>query len=196
MGSICTEGKIEINGSICPDKKRNNVQNFVERINPTVGEKILLVGNVSNYGKYLNKLGVEVTILENENDIYKSAALQNCNCNVIKGNLEYIPFKKGYFDKIIFLNYFNSFQDEEKVLKELCRVLKYNGNIIIQENNPKSLYSKLIAISKKVSGCKCKFYNLDEIMNMFQASGFDGICKNIDKYSFIYVGRKIKETMD
>ncbi|WP_149683689.1 class I SAM-dependent methyltransferase [Alkalithermobacter thermoalcaliphilus] len=163
-----TDEYISINGSICPSKKENNIYNFLKVINPSVGEKVLLVGDIGNYGKYLNKLGVEVTIFWIEKEIDTLALAKNCSCNVIKGNLEYMPFKDEYFDKVIFLNAFNSFDDEQRVFDEICRVLRKNGNIVIQERDPKSLEVRLTTLKRKTLGYKCKFYYPNEIDSVMQ----------------------------
>ncbi len=192
MERIC-EDYYDIKGSICPNKKENNIHNFLDTINSSVGEKILLLGNVSNYGKYLKKLGVDVVILENRNDYSKFAILNNENCNIVKGHVEYMPFKDQYFNKVIFLNYFNCFDDEERVLKEVYRVLKWEGIVIIEEKHPKNLYTKFKVIQNKLCGYSSKFYYPKEILDIFNKNGFYGSFKEIDKDRYIYIGTKGKD---
>ncbi|SHJ84497.1 methyltransferase domain-containing protein [Tepidibacter formicigenes] len=191
MERICLERSYYIKGSISPSKKENNIHNFLDTINCSIGEKVLLLGDISNYGKYLKKLGVDVIILENEKYCTTSAILNNENCNIIKGSVQYMPFKDKYFDKVIFLNYFNCFENEEKVLKEVYRVLKYKGNVIIEDKNPKNLITKFKVFQNKIRGYNSKFYHPEEVLDIFDKNGFRGSFKEIDKERYIYIGIKI-----
>ncbi|MEJ8554596.1 class I SAM-dependent methyltransferase [Tepidibacter sp. Z1-5] len=190
MKKICVDTSYYIRGSISPNKKQNNINNFLETINSSVGEKVLLLGNISNYGKYLKKLGVEVIILENEKYIASSAIVDNGNCNIIQGSVEYMPFKDNYFDKVIFLNYFNCFENEKNALKEIYRVLKHKGKVIIEDKNPKNLSVKLKSLQNKIKGYNGKFYRPTEIVEIFGQSGFCGTLKEIDSENYIYMGIK------
>lgn len=176
--------------SICPCRGRENISNFMDFIDPYPGEKILLMGDVSYYGKYLKKVGADVIIFENAQQEV-SAIVRNCNCSIVEGNMEYMPFKEEYFDKIIFLNHFNSFEDEKKVLKEIYRVLKIRGELIIEEKNPKGIMIKLFMIIKKLFGFKCFFYYPQEIKRLFGQIGFIGEFKYIEKNKYIYFGKKL-----
>lgn len=191
LAKECVDISYNIKGSICPSKKKNNIYNFLDTIKSSVGEKVLLIGNVANYGKYLKKLGVEVTILEDEGCQSRFTILENENCNVIKGSVAYMPFTDKYFDKVIFLNYFNSFEDEKKVLKEVYRVLKTEGIVIIEEKNPKNLSTKFRIMQNKIFGYNSRFYYPKEILDIFNKNGFYGAFKEIDKERYIYMGTKI-----
>ncbi|MCT4507809.1 MAG: class I SAM-dependent methyltransferase [Tepidibacter sp.] len=190
MKKICVDTSYYIRGSICPNKKQNNINNFLETANCSVGEKVLLLGNISNYGKYLKKLGVEVIILENNKYVTSSAVVDNGNCNIIQGSVEYMPFKDSYFDKVIFLNYFNCLDNEKNALSEIYRVLKYKGKVIIENKNPKNLSIKLKSFQNKIKGYNGKFYSPTEIVEIFGESGFCGTFKEIDSENYIYMGIK------
>lgn len=178
--------------SICPDKKKNNIKNFLSIIDPKIGEKILLVGKVSFYGKYLKKSGADVTILEETKDYSKSAIIQNINCNVVEGSPEYMPFKDDYFKKVIFLNHFNSFEDEKRIFGEINRVLEDSGQIIIEEKNPNGIFTKCEIFKNKVLGNVCKYYSPDELEQIFESRGISGKIKKIGKERYLYIGNKIE----
>ena len=177
--------------SICPNKKRENIGNFMGFIDPNPGEKILLVGDISHYGKYLKKAGADVIIFENAQDSHMSAIVKNCNCSIVDGNIEHMPFTEDLFDKIIFLNHFNSFENEKKVLREIYRVLKIEGKLIIEETDPKSILTKLFMITKKILGFRCFFYYPQEIQRQFEKIGLAGAFKYVEKNKYIYIGKKL-----
>lgn len=185
------EASNNIIGSICPNKYEDNIRNFMKLINPKIGEKILLIGDISSYGKYLKKRGADVTILEETKDYSKSAIVKNVNCNIVDGSLEFMPFKDDYFSKAIFLNHFNSFQDENKVFKEINRVLMDKGKIIIEESNPNKLQTKCKIITNKILGYTCKFYKPQELLDFFLSNGFVGSFEEVENDKYIYIGSKV-----
>ena len=119
-------------------------ENILSLIKYEIGEKILLVGNIGTLGKRLRMLGIHVTILEDSayQDICYSL-IHNENCSVVKGCLELLPFEDGFFDKVIVLNQFNYTHNQKKALKEIYRVLKFRGEVILQDSNLQKLKVKL-----------------------------------------------------
>lgn len=191
MSRIDIEAPLSIKGSLVPSKNGENVKNFIELTCPSFGEKVLLVGEVSNYGKYLKKIGTDVKIMEKDQRDIDEAMMLNDNCDVIKGSPEYIPFNDEYFDKVVFLNCFNSFYDEKKVLKEIYRVLKSEGQILIEEKNMEVLSNKIGAMTNKLFKTPgCKFYYPQEVIQKFKRLGFNGIVEKVSKTKFIYLGTK------
>lgn len=191
MSRIDIEAPLSIKGSLVPSKNGENVKNFIELTCPSFGEKVLLVGEVSNYGKYLKKIGTDVKIMEKDQRDIDEAMILNDNCDVIKGSPEYIPFNDEYFDKVVFLNCFNSFYDEKKVLKEIYRVLKSEGQILIEEKNMEVLSNKIGAMTNKLFKTPgCKFYYPQEVIQKFKRLGFHGIVEKVSKTKFIYLGTK------
>lgn len=189
MNELCINASINTE-SICPEKNKNNIKNFLSIINPKVGEKVLLIGNVSFYGKYLKQSGADVTILEDTKDYSKSAIIQNINCNIVEGSPEYMPFKDSYFSKVIFLSHFNSFKDDDRIFYEINRVLKENGQVIIEEKNPTGIITKYEIIKNRILGNLCKFYTPDEIEKIFSLNGIIGTTKKIANERYIYTGNK------
>lgn len=191
MSRIDIEAPLSIKGSLVPSKNGENVKNFIELTCPSFGEKVLLVGEVSNYGKYLKKIGTDVKIMEKDQRDIDEAMMLNDNCDVIKGSPEYIPFNDEYFDKVVFLNCFNSFYDEKKVLKEIYRVLKSEGQILIEEKNMEVLSNKIGAMTNKLFKTPgCKFYYPQEVIQKFKRLGFNGVVEKVSKTKFIYLGTK------
>lgn len=173
-------------------EKKEQLEDIMAVVNPSLGEKFLLLGNIKNFGKYIRKTGAEVKILQSEEQILDTTNyLLNESCEFISANLDNIPFKDGYFDKVIFIEGFNSFLDETKVLKEIVRVLKDNGQILIKEHESSCISYKVKALKSAVKGEYCKYYNAKEILAKLRASGVEGIVENLSKKQYIYLGTKI-----
>lgn len=166
-------------------------EDILSNIRYGIGDKVLLVGDIGSLGKKLRMLGVHVTILENSayQDICYSLIF-NENCSIVKGCLEMLPFEDRSFDKIIVLNHFNYTNNQQKALKEIDRVLKLTGQLILEDSNLKKLKVKLKAFKHKVCGERIKYYYPQEIINMFSKFNFSGILAEIESEKYIYIGNK------
>lgn len=169
----------------------DDVTCFLDTIKYNIGNNILLVGNIGNLGKRLRMLGVYVTILENSfyEDVCYSL-IHNGNCNVVKGSLESIPFEDKYFDKVIILDYFNNTGNCKKASSEINRVLKYNGELILEDLNLKNLKVKLKNLKHKLCGENVNYHYPHEIINLFSNLNFDGNLKEVENERYIYIGKR------
>ncbi len=173
-------------------EKDHLLEDIITLVNPSLGEKVLLLGNIKNIGKYLRKMGAEVKILQDEDQVIDTSTyLLNESCEFISANLDNIPFKDEYFDKVIFMEGFNSFKDEKKVMKEIVRVLKDEGQILIKENSRSCMAYKVESIKSVIKGDYCKYYNPKELFLKLKDSGFEGSVETVTKRQYIYLGTKI-----
>lgn len=103
------------------------------------------------------------------------------------GDSEDIPFAKNTFQVITCLNSFHHYENPEKVLKEIHRVLKNEGKIIIGEININDFLKKLInKILPYTSNGDVRIYSSNEIKEIFSQEGFIFI-----KEKFIFPSLKV-----
>jgi ubiquinone/menaquinone biosynthesis C-methylase UbiE len=136
-------------------------------------------------------LGVSVTILENTHyeDICYSL-VHNINCNVVKGSLEYLPFEDKHFDKVIILDDFKHTSDCNRVIKEINRVLKINGEAILEDLNLKNLKVKLKNLKHRLCGENINYRYPNEIIDLFSKVNIEGTFKEIENERYIYIGKR------
>lgn len=169
----------------------NDIASFLYNIKYKIGNNILLVGDIGNLGKRLRMLGVHVTILEDSH--YKDVCyylIHNENCNVVKGSLEYLPFADNHFDKVIILDHFNNISDCTQASKEINRVLKQGGELILEDLNLKNIKVKLKHIKRRLCGENIKYYYPKDIINLFSKLNFDGDLKEFQNERYIYIGKR------
>ena len=172
----------------------DDVTCFLDNIKYDIGNKILLVGNIGNLGNRLRMLGVYVTILD-KNSSYGDVCyslVHNSNCNVIKGCLEVLPFEDQYFDKVIILDHFNNINDCREALREISRVLKDNGEVVLEDLNLKNLKVKLMNFKHKLFGEKVIYRYPQEIIHLFSKWNFNGNIKEFENERYIYIGKKME----
>ena len=169
----------------------DDIISFLGNIKYSIGNKVLLVGNIGDLGKRLRMIGVSVTILDDScyEDISYSL-IKNINCNIVKGSLDILPFKDKYFDKIIILDYFNHAIDCERVINEINRVLKIDGEVILEDLNLKNIKVKLMNLKHKIFGENINYHYPSEIIDLFSKVNIKGIMKEIENERYIYIGKK------
>ena len=175
-------GTIEFSGEVL---------SFLNNIKHDIGSRVLLVGKVGELGKRIRAFGVQVTILEHSRrDEICFSHIMNENCTVVSGQLEYMPFNDNYFDKIIVLDYLNHTANCKKSVKEINRVLKYGGEVIVEDLNLKDLRVKLKYFKHRVCGYKINYNYPRQIQNIFKEYDFEGKLQEIQNKRYIYIGKK------
>lgn len=102
---------------------RNKINFVLENIN---NGKILDAG--CGYGEYLDKFrekGFKVYGIDCDKDVLKFQE------NVICASAEKIPIKSSTFDTVVCVDMLEHADDDESIMKEMLRVLKENGKLII-----------------------------------------------------------------
>jgi ubiquinone/menaquinone biosynthesis C-methylase UbiE len=80
---------------------------------------------------------------------------------------EGLPFPSETFSRIIMVDAFHHVCDQEKTAKELWRVLKVDGRLVIEEPDISYFGVKLIAIGEKILGMRSHFIQPSKIETLF-----------------------------
>ena len=164
---------------------------FLNDIRHDIGSRVLLVGEVGELGKRIRAFGVQVTILEHSRrDEICFSHIMNENCTVVSGQLEYMPFNDNYFDKLIVLDCLNHTADCNKSVQEINRVLKPNGEVIVEDLNLKDIKVKLKYFKHRICGEHIHYNYPSEIRDIFKEFKFEGKLKEIENKRYIYIGKK------
>lgn len=175
------------------DAKLNGdgMDSLLNHLEYSIGEKVLLVGDIGRLGKELRLNGLNVTILEDsdyEDMCY--ALVHNENCNFVKGKLEYLPFEDNYFSKVIVLEQFNHTSNYHKASSEISRVLKNNGELILEDLNMDNIKNKMKYLKRRICGLCANHCNPSEIKKIFSNLRFDGVVEDFESQRYVYVARK------
>ncbi len=79
---------------------------------------------------------------------------------------EKLPFKSNSMDRIMVVDALHHFPNQEKVIKELFRVVKPGGLILVEEPDINKLFTKLIAIAEKLALMGSHIHSPKEIKRM------------------------------
>ena len=112
-------------------KEQQNL--ILENLIPVKEDKILDIGCGKGItGKLLeDKIGCDVTF----SDVTLTAQEYLKNKNFVLCSMSDTPFKNGQFDKIYATSVISHIEDIDKALREMKRILKNGGSILITTNN-------------------------------------------------------------
>jgi demethylmenaquinone methyltransferase/2-methoxy-6-polyprenyl-1,4-benzoquinol methylase len=68
----------------------------------------------------------------------------------VRAELEALPFADATFDRILLVDAFHHVKDQRIALRELLRVLKPSGRLVIEEPDVRRLPVKIVALLEKV----------------------------------------------
>lgn len=76
---------------------------------------------------------------------------------------EYLPFPDGTFDRVLMVDALHHVLNQAETIRELYRVLKAGGILVIEEPDIRTFPVKLIAVAEKVALMRSHFLNPSQI---------------------------------
>lgn len=87
--------------------------------------------------------------------------------NPVCGGSESLPFADNSFERVIMVDALHHVIDQAHTAREMLRVLKPGGLLVIEEPDIRTFGVKLIAIAEKLLLMRSHFLAPDEIVNLF-----------------------------
>lgn len=80
---------------------------------------------------------------------------------------EHLPFPTGTFDRVLMMDALHHVADQPQTVRELCRVLKAGGRLVVGEPDFRLFSIKLIAVAEKLALMRSHFLYPAQIMDLF-----------------------------
>ncbi len=164
---------------------------IIESINPKKGEKILDLGCGTGYYLFLlSNLPVELKLFGIDNDkkaLDEAKTSLNKKINFILSDSHKLPFENNSFDKVIASEVLEHVDDDQRVIKEVYRILKPDGVFVISTPSlrypffwdPVNWISQRIFSTHFQTGFlsgiwygHIRLYKTEELANKFTKAGF------------------------
>jgi demethylmenaquinone methyltransferase/2-methoxy-6-polyprenyl-1,4-benzoquinol methylase len=89
----------------------------------------------------------------------------------VRALAEQLPFPSASIQRILIVDAFHHFANQELAAKELMRVLKPGGRLVIEEPDLRTTGTKIIAILEKVALMQTHFITPPDMADLFGAYG-------------------------
>lgn len=146
-------------------------QNFYgDILEPGVGQGVVL-----KYIKDKTKKRSITTLtgLDISSKLLEMARATIPDANLIKGDVEAMPFKDNVFDFVIMVNVFAYLLDFHKTLEEIRRVLRPKGVFIVTVPNKQwILFKEYIKRRKNIQPIDDHFFDYEEMKNLLEQHHF------------------------
>jgi ubiquinone/menaquinone biosynthesis C-methylase UbiE len=91
----------------------------------------------------------------------------------VQAHVELLPFPDACFDRVLVVDALHHFSDQRGAVRELLRVLKPRGRLVIEEPDIGYLAVKAVALAERLALMGSHFHSPFEIRDMIAAHGLD-----------------------
>ncbi|ASJ09324.1 ubiquinone biosynthesis protein UbiE [Thermococcus siculi] len=140
------------------------------------GRALDLGCGTGNYTLELKRRGFDVIGLDASEGMLEIARSKGLNC--VRGDAYNLPFPDNSFDLVLSVTMFEFIHEPEKVVREIHRVLKPGGEVLIGTMNGRSLwflFKRLKSIFTETAYRYARFYTPGELEELLERAGFTGV---------------------
>ena len=158
--------------------RRIEWRSMFEWLNLKEGEKILDVAcGRGTLSLKIAERGCEVHGVDISEDAIKGAKRlaerEKIVCEFEVGSAEDLPYADGYFDKVICSSSLEHFKDDIKALKEMHRVLKPNGSVVLTTDSFNYPISEELKEKHREIAYVVNYYTAEKLKEQFGIEGFE-----------------------
>jgi len=165
-------------GAVAPifsNAKYTSLETLLEQADlPTPGRVLDAGGGTGRVAGAIREHAREVVIADPSLGMLREA--DQSQLKLACSNSESLPFPNDFFERIIMVDALHHVNHQGETARELYRVLKPGGRIVIEEPDIRSFYVKLIAVAEKILLMRSHFLAPDKIVDLFS---FDSANTNI-----------------
>lgn len=160
-------------------------EKMIQEMELSQGDKILDVGGGT--GMLLEKIlkersDVDVYLLDESKEMMQKAPTSH---NKVRGKACRTPFDSETFDLVLCVDALHHFENKSESLREMVRVLKPEGEILILELDPQSPLTKFIEFGEKLVGEPSYFFEPETLKDFFSSRDFQTSIKKLHTYDYI-----------
>jgi demethylmenaquinone methyltransferase/2-methoxy-6-polyprenyl-1,4-benzoquinol methylase len=143
-----------------------NTDNLKTILNlPTNGWILDAGGGTGRVASHLGEGARGVILCDLSHPMLKQSAEKN-GVLPVNSTVDRLPFADNSIDRIIVVDALHHFKQAQRAIRELMRVLKPGGRLVVEEFDIGTLFVKFIALAEKMLLMGSHFYSPEEITQM------------------------------
>lgn len=104
------------------------------------------------------------------------------------GRAEAMPFPDDSFDAVVVSDAFHHFRDPDASVREMQRVVRCGGGVLVLELDPSSAGMRLVTSGERLLGEPAHFFAPDELCDYMAERGIDGTCESRGGVEYRFLG--------
>lgn len=160
--------------------------NLLQREIGKAGRVLDVGGGYGFYADSLREIGNSVVVLDSSEKMISYGEKMFPGIDFVKSDALDMPFSSQSFDAVVCMGTLMYIEDKDKFFKEVHRVLKKNGVVLLYERNRHAFVNRIVSIFKnteQASDKRSMFLSKRQVKTLAKANGFmikkiNGTCKN------------------
>ena len=144
---------------------------------PTSGRLLDAGGGTGRVADALRKHAAQTVVADNSFGMLHFAASKP-GLQTAAAFSEFLPFPENSFERIVMVDAFHHVVHQSKTARELFRVLKPGGRIVIEEPDIRTFGVKLIALAEKILLMRSHFLAPAQIAELFPTAKTEILAKD------------------
>lgn len=149
-----------------------------------------LGGGTGRIAKFLANKVQKVTVVDTSERMLKQCRRRHPELSCIHAEAQSLPFADNSVNKVIIIDAFHHFKNQNQVVQEIKRVLAKNGKVVIEEFNSLKMTGKFLIIIEKLFLLGSTFHHPLSLANLFSKNGFEVRLVDEKKVSYYLIGEK------
>jgi len=151
---------------------RGEPEAFLSLLEPASDDAVLEIGaGTGRIARYYAPHVADCVLLDPSRRMLDRARRKVPHARHVLGHAESMEFADGCFDKVVSYDSLHHWQDQDRGLEEVCRVLKPAGRFCVVEVNPQTFGGWHVQTMEALLRMRSRFHPPDRLIDMMRRAG-------------------------
>lgn len=138
--------------------------------------------------KLARAMDARVTVLDPTPEMLAYVPNDDTRLTAVLGSAEAMPFEDSSVDAVIVSDAFHHFRDQDGAAREMARVVRPGGGVVVVELDPTGFVMRAIVLGEKLLGEPGAFFTPEDMCVFWHQRGVVGKCTRTGGPGYRFVG--------